>query len=116
MQFEKTVFLLERKIHIVVYDTGCGIQILIEGGDRGHIGAVSVVSPETAMQTVTFPQHREDVISMKWAETICGKFGVPVVVSAGVHYDNIQKEQIRQVLDVMDRELEDCVRVLKMQA
>ncbi|MDO4331719.1 MAG: hypothetical protein Q4C58_03425 [Eubacteriales bacterium] len=115
MRFEKTVIVLEKEIHIAVYDTGCGIQILIEGGDRGHIGAVSVASPDTPMQTVVFPQHKEDVISRKWAGTICEETGVPVVVSAGVHYDNIRKEQIRQVLDATDRELEECVRALKIQ-
>lgn len=116
MRMEKTVTVLEREIHITVLDTGCGMQVLIEGGDKGHIGAVSAASPDIPVQTVVFPGHREDVISSRWAETLCREFGVPAVVSAGVHYDNITKEQILKLLDVMDRELEDCLHALKIRA
>lgn len=40
---EKQIVLLDRIVQVSVCRTECGIQVLIAGGDRSHIGAVSIV-------------------------------------------------------------------------
>jgi hypothetical protein len=88
--------------------TQSGIQVLLTGGDLPHIGAVSVIGPDTELHTVTFPGHKEAVISEKWAMEIFAHTDPkqPVVVSCGIHYDGITAEGIRLVIERTDELLE----------
>lgn len=106
---EWDVNLFGRGIRIHLYDTGDGINVLIEGGDRSHIGAVAVAGPDTKVQVVTFPGHREDVICKRWAEVLADAFCCPAVVSAGIHYDGIGRLEIQEIVDAMERKLQEIV-------
>lgn len=105
----KKITVLDREISIDVKDTGAGISILIAGGDKGHIGAIAVAESGKIIESITLPGHKESVICETWgrkvSETYCG----PVIVEAGVHYDHITGEQIREVLGVLEKELEAFV-------
>lgn len=114
MHCNKKISVLGAGITIDVYDTGAGINILIEGGEKGHIGAVAVAEAGALLSSVSFPSHKEGVICEKWAGRISRITGGPVVVEAGVHYDDITKEQIRTVLEALDAELERLVEQIKM--
>ena len=98
--------ILGKPICIKILDTGRGINVLIAGGDSAHIGAVSVAAPGQPVSTREFPKHRDSAVSEKWASFLSGKFEIPVVVSCGIHYDKITKEQIPQVLSELDVLLE----------
>lgn len=106
MLYLKKIVVLEKEIRIQAYNTQNGINVMIEGGDKGHIGAVSVISPDTELYTVTFPTHKENVICSHWASRISEEYDMPVVVEAGVHYDGIGKKQIDKIIEVLDRELD----------
>lgn len=97
---------LEREIRIWFHNTGQGINVLIEGGDQGHIGAVAVCAPGMETKVITFPGHREDVICRRWAQVLAAKYNVPVVVEAGIHFNQITKEEIQEVLRVLEKGLE----------
>lgn len=94
------------EIRIWIHNTGQGINVLIEGGDRGHIGAVAVAGPGMETKVITFPGHREDVIVRRWSEELAAKYKVPVVVEAGIHFNKITKEKIQEVLQTLEKELE----------
>ena len=98
---------LERPVEIRISDTGSGLNILITGGDKPHIGAVSVKSPGRALETVLFPSHKDNVISDKWAVTFSEKYNAAAAVSCGIHYDNISKDEIKEVVKRMDEILEE---------
>lgn len=100
---------LNKEITVFAADTGNGLNVTIAGGDRGHIGAVSVKYPGMELISHQFPTHREGVVSDKWAVTLSGSLNVPVCVSAGVHYDSISKEEIAEILKALDRLLDDVV-------
>jgi len=108
----RIINILDRPIEITAVDTGAGISVVISGGDRGHIGAVGIATPGHEVQVITFPEHKETVIAEKWAREISGRTGEACVVSAGIHYDNINKEGIQAVLDAMDAELEKFLQTI----
>ena len=75
-----------------------GISVTVYGGDLAHIGAVSVADPSGEVKTLVFPGHKDQFIAKPWAEAIYQKTGLPVTVSAGIHYDNLSREGIARVL------------------
>ena len=103
--YKESFIVLEKPVEIMITDTGAGINVLICGGDRSHIGSVAACSPDTDVQLITFPGHREDVICRKWAETLSDGLNESVVVLAGIHYDSINKEEIQVILDILDEKL-----------
>lgn len=100
---------LGRELRIDLYDTGDGLNVLIEGGDRGHIGAVAVAAPQEELRLIVFPGHREDVICRQWAETLAKHYPGPVVVEAGVHYDGIGRREIEEILAALQSELDEVL-------
>lgn len=111
--YQTVVSVLEREIYIRMYETQNGICVIIEGGDKGHIGAVAISAPDTECQSFTFPGHKETLICERWMKGLGSIYGGPVVVIAGIHYDGITKEQIQYVLDVMDAELVKVMNYLE---
>lgn len=90
-----------------------GLHVSLFGGTLPHIGAVSIVPPEGACSTVEFPGHRERVVSEAWAQAFAGAGYRPVVVEAGIHYDNLDSVGISQVLRLTDELLADVLRALQ---
>lgn len=100
-----------------------GVHVLLTGGCRTHVGAVTAVyggKPET----VCFPGHKDDVISKMWAESLADYLaesgltvsspepGAAVTVACGIHYDGVSKEQIRAIVSVcadMLREVKETI-------
>lgn len=85
-----------------------GIHVLLTGGSRTHIGAFSMAEPDGTLHTTSLPGHKEAILSEKWAGELCMLTGENVCVAAGIHYDNLTKEQIQRVVEETDRLLEEC--------
>ena len=45
--WQKEVTLLGKKVQIFICQTDCGVQLLIAGGDRSHIGSVSIADEQS---------------------------------------------------------------------
>ncbi|MGI6072559.1 MAG: hypothetical protein ACOX75_06060 [Lachnospiraceae bacterium] len=105
-----TTEIFGKKIETQVLDTRNGLCVIIAGGDRGHIGAVSVAESGTLLMSVQLPEHREQVVSDKWAKALSLQYNVPVAVSCGVHFDDVSREQINQIVDVLDGLLEKILK------
>jgi translation initiation factor 1 (eIF-1/SUI1) len=94
---------------------GKDVVIIIDGGE-GHIGAVAAGTNCGGMavsSVLTVPGHRDDRIAKDAAERISKKCGCNCAVVAGVHYDDITPQEIKDVLiissSLMD-ELEGALR------
>jgi hypothetical protein len=94
---------------------GDDLVVIIDGG-QGHIGAVAAGTNCGGMavsSVLTVPGHRDDRIAKDAAERISRKLGCNCAVVAGVHYDNITPQEIKDVLilssSLMD-ELEGALR------
>lgn len=79
-----------------------GVRAEVYGGTRPHIGAVSIAGPDGDIATTQFPTHRDGAVSARWAEALVGAGLRPAVVLAGIHYDGLSPDGIRQVLDASD--------------
>lgn len=107
-----------------------GITVLLTGGDKSHVGAISIAEPveqktepihfaagtgvtkkqpEVTCQTISFPGHKEAVISEKWATEIAEKNKCRTIVQVGIHYDNATKEQILEIVKVTEELLEEVI-------
>lgn len=98
---QKEIYLLGKTIQLFIYRTDCGVQVVIAGGDKPHIGAVSIVDKHGNLVSHVFKGHKDGVISDQWAVELHKIWAVPVVVSAGIHYDNIIPSQINMVIETL---------------
>lgn len=82
--------------------------VAIWGGEKPHIGAVAAAQPrpsrkkpETTSATasvICFPAHKEYEIVRVVSEKLAAALNANVVVTAGIHWDNISKEGIGKVM------------------
>jgi len=87
---------------------GDDLLVAIWGGEKPHIGAVSVAQSRPSLKNpdamsatasvICFPAHKEDELAKAVSEVLSAVLDTRVVVTAGIHWDNISKEGIRQVI------------------
>ena len=112
-----TRFTLERELmgapitaHVICLPSG--LQVTVYGGTLPHIGAVSVAGPQGEITTRQFPTHRDGVVSENWARALSEAGYCPVVVTAGIHYDGLSREQIDRVVALTDEMLAELLDTL----
>ncbi len=92
-----------------VLKIGDDLLIAIWGGEQPHIGALAMSQPRPSISdqnitssttsVFTFVGHKEDELVKKFAGGLSASLEAKVVVSAGVHWDNIGVEGIRKVIE-----------------
>ncbi len=80
----------------------------IWGGEKPHIGAVAAAQPRPSLKdpavtsatasVICFPGHKEDDLAKRAAEALAAEIEGRTVVTAGVHWDNLPEDGIRQVI------------------
>lgn len=88
---------------------GTDLLVAIWGGSRPHIGSVAAAQPRPSLRdaavtsatasVLTYVGHRDDVVAKFAAETLSAALAVPAVVTAGIHWDNLDEGQIDRVMD-----------------
>lgn len=89
-----------------------GIQVNIAGGSRTHIGSVSFMGYNENIKTIQLPGHKDAQISTHWAKVLWSHFKEPVCVQCGVHFDNLNRSQIEDVIVSCSRMLDTLVKRL----
>ena len=96
------------------YDLSGGVRIIgrdilvaIWGGEKPHIGAVaaaqsrpSLKDPDVTSSTasvICYLGHKEDALAKAAAEILAAAFNTNVVVTAGIHWDNLTEAGIRRI-------------------
>jgi alpha-beta hydrolase superfamily lysophospholipase len=106
-----TIFLEAKSI-------GKDMLVAIYGGDEHHIGGVSIAhetkshyrdAETVSVSTLTFPGHKDYVVSSSVAEKICKALGGPVVVTVGIHYDNATPNDIQEIVQVVRNLTDDLI-------
>jgi hypothetical protein len=124
----ETVFMLETDTG--AYDLTASVRIIgsdlliaIWGGEKPHIGAVAVAQPRPSLKdpavtsssasVICLVGHKEDELAKAAAEILAAALKTQVVVTAGIHWDNLTPEAIQRVVRnsqiLVDRILERCV-------
>ena len=102
--------------------------VAIWGGDKPHIGAIAAAQPrpgrkkpETTSATasvICFPAHKEYEIVRVVSEKLAAALNANVVVTAGIHWDNISKDGIGKVMNntkiLTDLVLKEVLRITKV--
>jgi hypothetical protein len=82
-----------------------GDRLVTITGGSGHIGAVALGIKTGGVATssvITVPAHKEDRIARDAAEKLAKALGRTVVVLAGIHYDDMSKDEIMDTLQLCD--------------
>jgi hypothetical protein len=101
------------KIHGLVQEVGQDLLVSIWGGTRPHIGAVGIATPRPSLRdpkkwsatssNFTFSGHKEDTIVKKISEKLSARLRRNVVVTAGIHWDEITSKEIRIVQNLTQK-------------
>jgi gallate decarboxylase subunit D len=95
---------LEANVRLI----GNDFLVAIWGGEKPHIGAVAVAQPRPSLKdpdavsatasVFCFIGHKEDELAKAVSEILASALHTQVVVTAGIHWDNISKEGIQKVI------------------
>jgi hypothetical protein len=97
------------------YDLEAGVRrigedflVAIWGGEKPHIGAVSVAQPRPSLQdpaatsasasVICLLGHKEDELAKAAGEILAAALNTIVVVTAGIHWDHLDEAGIQQVI------------------
>jgi gallate decarboxylase subunit D len=86
-------------IKLEAIPVGRDLLLLITGG-VSHIGAASTAYPSgegTEAVTSAVPGHKEHTLSEEYARRASAALGRTVTVVMGIHYDNLSKEEIKEI-------------------
>ncbi|MDX2446353.1 MAG: hypothetical protein QNK29_04045 [Desulfobacterales bacterium] len=103
------------RTHEGEYDITAGIRLVgqdvlvaIWGGEKPHIGAVAMAQPRPSLKdpditsatasVFTYVGHKEDDLAKAAAEILASVLKTHVVVTAGIHWDNLSKEGILKII------------------
>ncbi|WP_005035210.1 hypothetical protein [Holophaga foetida] len=95
---------------------GKDLLVLITGGEP-HIGAVGVGCPlgvRASASVISLPEHRDDRMAHKAAERISSTLNCTCTVVAGVHFDDITPEEIRETMRLFEEVLEAFLKARTM--
>ncbi len=111
--YTDSILCLNQSLYLIAYFVGEDLHVSVFGGDRPHIGAVSILSPDGNIQTLCFDGHRDDTVSAIWIEALKSAGVHAGVVEAGIHYDAITKDGIASVLEACDKLLSGVLNYVK---
>jgi hypothetical protein len=87
---------------------GHDLLIAVWGGEKPHIGAVAMAQPRPSLKdpevtsstasVFSYVGHKEDELAKAAAEILAATLKTNVVVTAGIHWDNLPPEGIQRVI------------------
>lgn len=101
---------------------GEDLLVAIRGG-RAHIGAVALAQPRPSLKeagsvsatasVLCVVGHKEDAVVKTASERLSAALNVRVVAAAGMHWDDLDAEAIRGILNRVDAMVDTLARHLK---
>jgi len=102
---------------------GEDLVVMIWGGDKPHVGAVAIGIPRPSLDNPEITSsttsvyallgHKEDVLAKMMADKLASVLERNVVVTAGIHVENISSEGIklieRNCASILKRLLGSCM-------
>ena len=99
----------EYDISASVRQIGQDLLVAIWGGEKPHIGAVAMAQPRPSLKdpevtsstasVFAYVGHKEEELAKAAAEILSATLETNVVVSAGIHWDNLSPEGIQRVIE-----------------
>lgn len=94
------------KISLILTDTGNGINGLLTGGGEPHVGGVVMALPRLSLSgegwsadlyITPVPGHKDVEVARIVADMLAREFRCPVVVTAGIHSDDLCLEELNKI-------------------
>lgn len=97
---EQTLKRAEGRIHLTLraLTVGADLCIILEGGQKPHIGAVALAAEGEKSRVMGLPGHREDELAEKISRRVQQTLGGTVSVACGIHLKDITPDEIETVL------------------
>ena len=119
LQTEEDAYNLSASVRLI----GDDVLVAIWGGEKPHIGAVAVAQPRPSLKdpavtsssasVICLVGHKEDELAKAAAEILAATLETQVVVTAGIHWDNLAPEAIQRIVRnseiLVDMILQRCV-------
>lgn len=90
---------------------GDDLCVLITGGDKSHIGAVSIYSKNDGVKTISLKHHKDYIIGEIFINEIKDISRGSISVSCGIHIDNITKSQIEDIYKLCNMVFEEFKKI-----
>jgi len=97
---------------------GEDLQVVIWGGEQPHVGAVAVAEPRisrtdpsrttASSSVITLSGHKEDELARDAALRLAIVSHGAVAVTAGLHWDQLDAHDIKEVLQLCDELIRDA--------
>lgn len=90
-------------LSLELWDTGNGLQGLLTGGEKPHIGGVVLAVPRPSLRgegwsadlyLTPVPNHKDLELAYPLADSLARLSRFPVVITAGVHSDSLTPEEL----------------------
>ncbi|PLY02385.1 MAG: hypothetical protein C0624_08695 [Desulfuromonas sp.] len=104
---------------------GDDLQVVIWGGERPHVGAVAVAEPRVSLSdprrttasssVICLSGHKEDELARDAALRLAIVSRGAVAVTAGLHWDQLDADDIKNVLQLCDELIRDAENWLEAQ-
>lgn len=100
------------QISLTLLDTGNGLNGLLIGGEKPHIGGVVLALPRPSLSgkgwsedvfITPVPGHKDVDVARSVAGQLARELQCPVVVSAGIHSDHLSLEELRMIIQHCDK-------------
>ena len=87
---------------------GPDLLVAIWGGEKPHIGAVAMAQPRPSLKdpevtsstasVFSYVGHKEDELAKATSEILSATLKTNVIVTAGIHWDNLPEKGIQRVI------------------
>lgn len=107
------------KIGIQAFLVGNDLCAIISGGDTPHVGAVALSVPRPSLKNfektsastsvLTLIGHKDDETAKKASHALASRLNKNVVVTCGIHLDDIDPEEINIVGELINQLVEELI-------
>lgn len=99
---------------------GNDLQVCVYGGNHSHIGSVVVACPyqkdgktHVTCSSITLLEHKDDIVASMFAKKLAIEFNAVVCTSCGIHYDNVTKDELEQIIVSCQDLLKKLIKQIK---
>ena len=106
------------KVNLKAFEIGKDLCVIVSGGDSPHIGAVTLSIPRPSLadsknssattSVLSLIGHKDDEAARYVSHTLSSRLNKNIVVTCGIHADNITSEEIKDVISLL-KELTDML-------
>lgn len=106
---KKTITLECKKI-------GDDLLVVLSGGEKAHVGSCILAVPRPALDNekkisctssvMNLIGHKDEEVGREAAEAIAKKLNKKVVLICGIHYDNLSRQEIKEIRKISQKLVE----------